>query len=832
MVSLCTLRLQPPPARQEVSTHPPITGSTPLTPPFFHTDYGEQRHLQEANTVRLPRTARPRASLHRLRDAAAQPLDLPGLTRPCGSQAPQQPQDEEALLSMLLQKQAELQKMRAAIDELKTMDAGVTVRRAAACARPARHPNARLPPCRTPHARSNPNPHPNQDAASRLRPEAPSFAPPRSRPAPAPSSTLRVEAPAFAPPATRGGSAEPSEADLLAALKSKRDELLRMQQAIKQLEGMGPTGQEEEVDEDIDYGEEDFEQDDDEEEGEEPGSQEEWLQKLMHQQRELLQLRSAIESAKRGSIQEEEEYDDEEEEDDEEYDDDEGQLEEQDEDGAGVQGVLANLLAKKQELAELLTLKASLEKQLLQQEGDSDDDDGADEPVARIPLASARPSTRPNSAPPSDHPRARVPEAEFDTSMAEPEREGSTELRQVLEHRRRAQLAVTEQERKIAELSALQERLRSRLADLEDNNQEGDDEEDEEEEEEEDEDDEEEEEEPSEGITGEQLLSILAMKTRECQQLAAAVEQARESGMDERDPRLAQAEATLAYRYDEVKELAAIAARHGLSASGNGYEEEEDDEDEDDETDEEDEARMRARERELQYSGQGQGRAGRQEAWGAPREDLADLGAYEDDGYYEQQQALRKRWGAAQAAPPNPPQNAAAANPNAAMQAMEDVQRLEEELQACTEELRAVDSQTSRQVARHPAFQSMRQSVVDRLLSLQAQLDEAKGHYEDEMDAYEAQRARQQPDRRVAQREQEAAAPEGSRGGREQSAVHEAEMVPLLRDALDKLWDRPYEARVFTLQLLQGLADLEDRSLCMMCSCFARYLEKHSEPVE
>lgn len=51
---------------------------------------------------------------------------------PCGTQAPQQPQDEEALLSMLLQKQAELQKMRAAIDELKTMDAGVTVRRATA----------------------------------------------------------------------------------------------------------------------------------------------------------------------------------------------------------------------------------------------------------------------------------------------------------------------------------------------------------------------------------------------------------------------------------------------------------------------------------------------------------------------------------------------------------------------------------------------------------------------------------------------------------------------------------------------------------------------------
>jgi hypothetical protein len=187
--------------------------------------------------------------------------------------------------------------------------------------------------------------------------------------------------------------------------------------------------------------------------------------------------------------------------------------------------------------------------------------------VARIP-ASARPSTRPLSAPPSDHPRARVPGTEFDTSMAEPEREGSAELRAVLEHRRRAQQAVTEQarklpwtrvsspaeltlsltliltlteqERKIAELSALQERLRSRLAELEDTNQEDEEDEEDEDEEEDEEEEEEEEEEPTEGITGEQLLSILAMKTRECQQLAAAVEKARESGMDERDARLAQ----------------------------------------------------------------------------------------------------------------------------------------------------------------------------------------------------------------------------------------------------------------------------------------------------
>ena len=56
-------------------------------------------------------------------------------------------------------------------------------------------------------------------------------------------------------------------------------------------------------------------------------------------------------------------------------------------------------------------------------------------------------------------------------------------------------------------------------------------------------------------------------------------------------------------------------------------------------------------------------------------------------------------------------------------------------------------------------------------------------------------------------------------------------MVPLLRDALDKLWDRPYDCRVFLMQLLQGLSDLDDQSLCMMCSCFARYLENHSVPI-
>ncbi len=383
--------------------------------------------------------------------------------------------------------------------------------------------------------------------------------------------------------------------------------------------------------------------------------------------------------------------------------------------------VMANLLAKKQELSELLALKASLEKQLLareEEEEEEQDDDDDDAPVARI--SDALPASRPLSAPPSDHPRARVPSAPVTPQRAtddEPpsrippnsapgnrpssappsdhprgaEEEKSKELLTVLEHRRRAQQAVAEQERKIAELSALQERLRSRLADLELNeNEDDEDEEEDDEEDDEEEYEDEEEEEPSEGITGEQLLQILSMKTRECQQLAAAVEQARESGMDERDPRLAQAEATLAYRYDEVKELAAIAARHGLSASD-----------------------VRRRSRHLRITdapracplppprpppaaspapgARATPRRARLTPGARPpspsqaddngyaeEEEARPLSSrqlnYEDDGYYEQQQALRKRWGQAQ-----PP---VVVDPHAAMQAMDDVQRLEEELQA------------------------------------------------------------------------------------------------------------------------------------------------------
>ena len=58
----------------------------------------------------------------------------------------------------------------------------------------------------------------------------------------------------------------------------------------------------------------------------------------------------------------------------------------------------------------------------------------------------------------------------------------------------------------------------------------------------------------------------------------------------------------------------------------------------------------------------------------------------------------------------------------------------------------------------------------------------------------------------------------------------EADLAPMLRKNLDKLWSRSYECRVFVLQLLNSLAELDDRSLCMICSCFAHYLDEHSVP--
>jgi len=426
----------------------------------------------------------------------------------------------------------------------------------------------------------------------------------------------------------------------------------------------------------------------------EPKTEEEWLAKLLAQQQELARLRAAIEAAKGeadGEAEIEEDLEVEE-------------VEEVEEEATDkeLQEMLAKLNGKRNELNALLEAKAELQ--------------------ARIDGAHQEPEVVAAPAPP-------------------PSRELSeNELQAVLMHRKQAQEAVEEQERKIAQLTALQADLRSRLSELA-GEDEGEEEEGDEEEEDDDEadglqDDEKEDESGTENGLAERVLMLLASKTDECQQLAAVVEEARAAGMDPQNPRLQVAEHNLATRYQEIKELAAFAHRLGLTM---------DDDDDDAEVDEGDES-----------------------------EEPGALVAYDNAG---------------------------------SAAALEKVQRLESELAQCVQELRVVDANASDVVARHPAFRKMRATVVDKLEALHAELTEA----------------------RAAHQNESAPAPAQQLAALEESE-EEIDLSPMLKAALDKLWQRPYDCRIFTLQLLQSLAQLDDQSLCMMTSCFARYLENHSVP--
>ncbi|KAL1503195.1 hypothetical protein AB1Y20_011252 [Prymnesium parvum] len=518
----------------------------------------------------------------------------------------------------------------------------------------------------------------------------------------------------------------------LQRMKEKRDELLRMQAAVSQLGAMSlprvgeeagddEDDEENDIEEDIqddykgggdDDEEDDYEDDDDDDDGNtvemmqvhqqliiapylssyclQPAR----TQKLMMQQRELMQLRAAIESAKAGdfSVAEEPPASAEE------LDDDQAETE--------MHRIFATLMAKKRELDKLLETKAELEAQLRE--------------PAEIHL------------PPAPAP---APSQNASTAM-------SDELRNIMERRRSEQAAVDEQERKLAELTALQSALRSRLDALESEEQW------EEEPEEEAAGPSEEQQESDEVGEDEQmaqkLLELITVKTQECEQLASVVEEARAAGMASDNPRLLAAERSLAARYMEVKELASIAEKLGLDMQAN---EEEDDDEPQTHNVSEQEAMLRAR-----------------------AEEAAEL----------------------------------------AKAAYETAQRLKVELQSCEEQLESIDSSTSPSVAQHPAFTRMRNAVQQKLISLRKQASQAYETYEQQ-----------------AKISREAVT---SLKALETEEEEEIELTPLLKEALDNLWQRPYDCKVFTLQLLQALAELDDRSVCMMSSCFARYIETHSAP--
>jgi len=496
----------------------------------------------------------------------------------------------------------------------------------------------------------------------------------------------------------------------LQRMKEKRDELLRMQAAVSQLGAMSlprvgeeagddEDDEENDIEEDIqdDYkggGDDDEEDDYEDDDDDDDGNTVEMMQKLMMQQRELMQLRAAIESAKAGdfSVAEEPPASAEE------LDDDQAETE--------MHRIFATLMAKKRELDKLLETKAELEAQLRE--------------PAEIHL------------PPAPAP---APSQNASTAM-------SDELRNIMERRRSEQAAVDEQERKLAELTALQSALRSRLDALESEEQW------EEEPEEEAAGPSEEQQESDEVGEDEQmaqkLLELITVKTQECEQLASVVEEARAAGMASDNPRLLAAERSLAARYMEVKELASIAEKLGLDMQAN---EEEDDDEPQTHNVSEQEAMLRAR-----------------------AEEAAEL----------------------------------------AKAAYETAQRLKVELQSCEEQLESIDSSTSPSVAQHPAFTRMRNAVQQKLISLRKQASQAYETYEQQ-----------------AKISREAVT---SLKALETEEEEEIELTPLLKEALDNLWQRPYDCKVFTLQLLQALAELDDRSVCMMSSCFARYIETHSAP--
>jgi len=159
------------------------------------------------------------------------------------------------------------------------------------------------------------------------------------------------------------------------------------------------------------------------------------------------------------------------------------------------------------------------------------------------------------------------------------------------------------------------------------------------------------------------VLELLGRKTRECDELAGAVEHAREAGMDPSDPRLHRAEEALAERYAEVKEIAGLAYKLGLAVRDDDEEEEEEegDDEEDDDDEEEDEKRAAA----------------------------------EEAGY----RAIVSL---------NPAQRAA----------LDNVRGLESELQACVAELGQVEASSSPAVVRHPAFLRIRADVKGHLEAL------------------------------------------------------------------------------------------------------------------
>jgi len=108
--------------------------------------------------------------------------------------------------------------------------------------------------------------------------------------------------------------------------------------------------------------------------------------------------------------------------------------------------------------------------------------------------------------------------------------------------------------------------------------------------------------------------------------------------------------------------------------------------------------------------------------------------------------------------------------------------------------------------------------VKAHLEALKVQLDDAR-----ELFAYEMSQGRY-PTAKVSTQT-------SNENESEEDEDERPDLRPVMQQTVQRLWDRPYDCRLFTLQLLKNLSELDDQSLAMMCSCFSRYISEHAVPV-
>ena len=308
------------------------------------------------------------------------------------------------------------------------------------------------------------------------------------------------------------------------------------------------------------------------------------------------------------------------------------------------------------------------------------------------------------------------------------------------------------------------------------------------------------------------IVRLLAIKTEERDDLASAVEEAAESGISAEDPRLRNAQRTLAQRRVEVEKMAAVAERLGLLTHGRGEE-------------------KRGGKRDGRRGGKGE----REE------EEEEELTEIEIESEIESE--VDTEMDSEMPPQPQPQPQPAEYNGDRLLAAHANVLRLEGELKSGIRELRGVEQNSSRSIKSHPAFREMCGGVKAQLGKLEAQLEVAREVYETELRAattasspdsgsppmaHEAEHAA----RVEAQIEERAAERRGVKESPHRPPPDaQVDLLPMFCASIDELWTRPYECRLQSLKLITALCELDNTSLSAVCKHFSDSLIEGSPGV-